>query len=201
MGNKRGISNSNSNSNSGSGSSRSRRRLVFTYGTLKRGFSNHRLMEDLIDSGHASFVGACCTSARYPLVCGPYRVPFLLNMPGRGDRVCGEVYEVSDVALARMDELEGITRGHYQRLPINLNLSLSLNDSDSDSNVEVEVEGEAYFAHPSYAEDLWRKNGEIGYGVYSEKEATGYVKRKDRPQHLTFLDQISLFLSDSPPNS
>jgi gamma-glutamylaminecyclotransferase len=31
---------------------------------------------------------------------------------------------------------------------------------------------------------------------YTEKETIGYVKRKDRPQHLTFLDHIRLFLSD-----
>jgi gamma-glutamylaminecyclotransferase len=31
--------------------------LIFTYGTLKRGFSNHVLMQDLIKTGDAVFNG------------------------------------------------------------------------------------------------------------------------------------------------
>ncbi|WOL06992.1 hypothetical protein Cni_G15727 [Canna indica] len=171
--------------------------LVFTYGTLKRGFSNHCLIQDLVRAGDAAFVGAARTSARLPLVCGPYRVPFLLNFPGAGERVLGELYAVSPRALARMDELEGTRRGHYERLPISVVL---LGESDGAKGeeareVEVEVEAEAYYAHQSYAGELWRRNGERGYKVYSEKEAMGYVKRKDRPQDITFLDQIRLFVA------
>ena len=33
------------------------------------------------------FKGSYQTVEKYPLVCGPYRVPFLLNMPGSGHRV------------------------------------------------------------------------------------------------------------------
>jgi gamma-glutamylaminecyclotransferase len=43
--------------------------LVFTYGTLKRGFSNHPLLQELASSGDASFVGAAVTAWRLPLVC------------------------------------------------------------------------------------------------------------------------------------
>ncbi|CAD6335145.1 unnamed protein product [Miscanthus lutarioriparius] len=104
--------------------------LVFTYGTLKRGFSNHRLLEELSASGDATLVGPAVTSARLPLVCGPYRVPFLLNLPiGAGaaaHRVRGEAYAVTACGLARLDELEGVATGHYERLPV---------------EVEVEVEG------------------------------------------------------------
>lgn len=163
--------------------------FVFVYGTLKQGFSNHILMEDLMTAGDAAFVGPCRTLHRLPLVCGPYRVPFLLNLPGRGQRVAGELYAVSAEGIARMDELEGLTRGHYERLPIT-----------------VEVQGddapvEAYYAHRSYAEALWRRNGEEGYDCYNEKVARGYVRRKDRPHHLTFLDQIRLFIDeDSSPH-
>ncbi|CAA0827977.1 Putative gamma-glutamylcyclotransferase [Striga hermonthica] len=161
--------------------------LIFTYGTLKQGFSNHLLLQDMMAAGDASFVGACQTLHRFPLVCGPYRVPFLLNMPGRGHRVSGELYAVSAAALARMDELEGISRGHYERLPIEVEM-----ESGGGRSVE------AYFGHRSYAEALWRRSGEEGYNCYTEKVARGYVKRKDRPHHITFLDQIRLFLnSDS----
>lgn len=160
--------------------------LVFTYGTLKRGFSNHRLLEELCASGDASLVGPAVTSARLPLVCGPYRVPFLLNLPAAAaHRVRGEAYAVTARGLARLDELEGVATGHYERLP-----------------VEVEVEGRsrvveaiAYFAHRSYAGDLWRRSGEEGVPEYTHGVAAGYVRRKDRPQGQTFLDQIRVFVS------
>ncbi|KAL3650136.1 hypothetical protein CASFOL_006539 [Castilleja foliolosa] len=166
--------------------------LIFTYGTLKQGFSNHPLLQDMISAGDATFVGRCRTLPSLPLVCGPYRVPFLLNLPGRGNRVSGELYAVSPAALARMDELEGVSRGHYERLPIEIEMeSNGVNPSSA-------VAAEAYYAHRSYAEAMWRRNGEEGYNCYTEKVAIGYVRRKDRPQHITFLDQIRLFLSSDP---
>lgn len=179
--------------------------LVFTYGTLKRGFSNHVLMEDLIRSGDASYVGVYRTRERFPLVCGPYRVPFLLNFPGRGQRVYGEVYAVTPRGIARMDELEGTARGHYERLPLRGGIRTVNNNDDDDCSGGDEEEiafaaygnrspVQAYFGHRSYAEDLWLRNGEHGFHVYSAKEARGYVRRKDRPQGTTFLDQIRSFL-------
>ncbi|XP_009361138.2 putative gamma-glutamylcyclotransferase At3g02910 [Pyrus x bretschneideri] len=171
-----------------------RRSVVFTYGTLKRGFGNHALMEELMRSGDAVFLGSYRTQENFPLVCGPYQVPFLLNLPGSGERVTGELYGVSSGGLARMDELEGTSRGHYERLPIKL---VVLEEGEAE-------EAEAYFAHSSYARELWMKNGRRGLSAYSEKEARGYVKRNERPQHLTFLDHIQLFVSaasDEPSNS
>ncbi|XP_034711304.1 putative gamma-glutamylcyclotransferase At3g02910 [Vitis riparia] len=163
--------------------------LVFTYGTLKRGFSNHVLIQDLIATGDATFVAVCRTTAQFPLVCGPYRVPFLINLPGSGHRVSGELYAVSARGLGLMDELEGTSHGHYERLPI------EIEEAAGDGERRRWVE--AYFAHNSYAAELWRKSGERGYSTYSEKEATGYVKRKDRPQNLSFLEQIRLFVASS----
>ncbi|XP_020215010.1 putative gamma-glutamylcyclotransferase At3g02910 [Cajanus cajan] len=176
--------------------------LIFTYGTLKRGFSNHNLLQDLIRAGDASFVGTYRTAANYPLVCGPYRVPFLINLIGSGRRVRGELYSVSTRALARMDELEGTSRAHYERLPIQVVPAADRDEEaeeDEDEEEDVVVEGltcaEAYFAHRNYALEMWKKNGKEGLRCYTAKEVIGYVKRKDRPQHLTFLDHIRFFLS------
>ncbi|CAL4937158.1 unnamed protein product [Urochloa decumbens] len=161
------------------------RTLVFTYGTLKRGFSNHPLLQDLAQRGDASFVGAAVTASRLPLVCGPYRVPFLLNLPGEegADRVAGEVYAVTPRGLARLDELEGISRAHYERLPIAVDLGCA------------RVDAVAYYAHRDYAAELWRRSGEKGYPEYSHAVADGYIRRKDRPQGQTFLEQIRIFVS------
>ncbi|KAJ1415151.1 Gamma-glutamylcyclotransferase, AIG2-like [Sesbania bispinosa] len=168
--------------------------LIFTYGTLKRNFSNHPLLQDLMRTGDASFIGTYRTANNYPLVCGPYRVPFLLNLPGSGQPVHGELYSVSARGLVRMDELEGTSRAHYERLPIKL-VPDQEEENDDDAPGRLTC-AEAYYAHHNYAMELWKKNGKRGLRCYSEKEAIGYVKRKDRPQHLTFLDHIRLFLSD-----
>ncbi|KAL0900667.1 hypothetical protein Bca101_084628 [Brassica carinata] len=167
--------------------------LVFTYGTLKRGFSNHVLMQDLIRSGDASFKGVYQTLDKYPLVCGPYRVPFLLNKPGSGHRVTGELYAVSPRGLSRLDELEGITRGHYVRQPIRV--AAAEKEGGGPQETEHSCVVEAYYAHKSYEEELWERNRRRSFGAYTENEARGYVKRKDRPQHLTFLDHIRIFVS------
>ncbi|XVE90398.1 hypothetical protein DITRI_Ditri20bG0074500 [Diplodiscus trichospermus] len=171
--------------------------LIFTYGTLKRGFSNHVLLQDLMRTGDAVFKGTYQTVEKYPLVCGPYRVPFLLNMPGSGQRVTGELYAVSAAGLARVDELEGTSHGHYERLPIQLMRAGKGNESGNKENEEESLmcAAEAYYAHKSYDKEMWKRNGRRGFGTYSEKEAKGYVKRKDRPQNLSFLDHIRTFIS------
>uniref|UniRef100_A0A0D9W1J3 Gamma-glutamylcyclotransferase family protein n=1 Tax=Leersia perrieri TaxID=77586 RepID=A0A0D9W1J3_9ORYZ len=160
------------------------RTLVFTYGTLKRGFSNHGLLQDLAVNSDATFVGAATTAARLPLVCGPYRVPFLLNLPGSGHRVSGELYAVTAKGLERLDELEGVSRSHYERLPVSVLLAEG-----------AQVDAVAYYAHRGYADDLWARSGEKGFPDYSPAVAAGYIRRKDRPQQLTFLEQIRVFVS------
>ncbi|XP_039122872.1 putative gamma-glutamylcyclotransferase At3g02910 [Dioscorea cayenensis subsp. rotundata] len=166
--------------------------VIFTYGTLKRGFSNHVLMQDLILAGNAIYLGHAITVTPLPLVCGPYSVPFLLNLPGAGDKVRGELYSVSPRALIRLDELEGTLRGHYERLPISIREEVQGREGEGEI-----VKAEAYYAHRSYAEQLWSRNGMKGLCCYSEKEVLDYVKRKDRPQDITFLDQIRIFIASS----
>ncbi|KAF2306736.1 hypothetical protein GH714_020953 [Hevea brasiliensis] len=170
--------------------------LIFTYGTLKRGFSNHGLLQDLMRTGDAVFRGTYRTIDNYPLVCGPYRVPFLLNLPGASgsNRVTGELYTVTARGLSRLDELEGTTRCHYERLPIMLEPITATDDGEEYGGDGKACAAEAYYAHRSYAVEMWKRNGKRGYGVYGEKEAKGYVKRKDRPQNLSFLDQIHVLV-------
>ncbi|KAF5749252.1 putative gamma-glutamylcyclotransferase [Tripterygium wilfordii] len=192
-----GIENGGSESEDATTTTKAQTHLVFTYGTLKRGFWNHTLLQDLMRTGDAVFKGTYRTVEKYPLVCGPYKVPFLLNFPGvPGSRtVSGELYAVSARGFSRLDELEGTTRGHYERLPIEVRPTGNNDDGENCGNESVWVE--AYYAHRSYAAEIWRRNGKRGLGEYSEKEAKGYVKRKDRPQHLSFLDQIHVFVTSS----
>lgn len=88
--------------------------LIFVYGTLKLGFRNHP-----INQGRR-VAGEFVTAESFPLyVVGPNHLPWLVHRAGEGVPVQGEVYEVDDAGLARMDELERITAPQwYRRLPL-----------------------------------------------------------------------------------
>jgi len=75
---------------------------VFVYGTLKRGFPYESAMAG------QGFLGRCRTCEAYPLVIGGrWFSPVLIAEPGSGTRVFGELYQVSDEALATLDRMEG----------------------------------------------------------------------------------------------
>ena len=83
--------------------------LVFVYGTLKRGFGNHLVMQ----RAGGEFV--CCgrTVERYPLVVSG--LPYLLGSPGEGHQVEGEIYRVNSAeGWSALDRLEGHP-GFYER--------------------------------------------------------------------------------------
>jgi gamma-glutamylaminecyclotransferase len=85
--------------------------LVFVFGTLKQGFPNFA-----INQGRR--VGSAFrTLDRLPLLLmGERHVPWMIDSPGLGERVVGELYEVNAAALAAMDELEGVGQPDgYQR--------------------------------------------------------------------------------------
>jgi gamma-glutamylaminecyclotransferase len=86
------------------------RTRVFVYGTLLAGERNHHLLEG------ALLVAEAKTGAGFTLYdFGPYP-----GMVACGDHaVLGEVYEVDEPALARMDRLEGHPR-FYRRTSIRL---------------------------------------------------------------------------------
>jgi gamma-glutamylcyclotransferase (GGCT)/AIG2-like uncharacterized protein YtfP len=84
--------------------------LVFVYGTLLRGERNHGLLV------HARLVGPAATEPRFELIdLGAYP-----GMTADGQTaIRGELYEVDDRTLARLDELEGHPR-YYRRETIAL---------------------------------------------------------------------------------
>ena len=85
--------------------------LVFVFGTLKQGFPNFATNRGV------RVAGSFRTRAAYPLyLVGERHVPWLVNRPGTGLRVSGEVFRADDTALAAMDRLEGVSRPDgYQR--------------------------------------------------------------------------------------
>jgi gamma-glutamylaminecyclotransferase len=77
--------------------------LLFVYGSLKQGFPNEH-----VNTGRR-VAGEYRTHERYALyLLGPGEVPCLVAPPGDGHQVIGELYEVNDDDLNRMDRLERI---------------------------------------------------------------------------------------------
>ena len=82
----------------GQRSARNRQHIVFVYGTMKRGFPNHRLLAD------ARYLGPASTVERYAL--------YVDMFPGVYPRdavspIHGELFEVGPQDLRRLDALEG----------------------------------------------------------------------------------------------
>ena len=85
---------------------------VFVYGTLKRGGENHEWIKT------QTFVASARTK---PL----YRMFDLGGYPGmtrseNGLSIEGEVWDVNEAGLARLDVLEDIEGGEYERVKIEL---------------------------------------------------------------------------------
>jgi gamma-glutamylaminecyclotransferase len=82
--------------------------LLFVYGTLKRGCSNHAQMAG------AAFVGEALTVPGFTLI-EIAEYPGMVARPGAADGVRGEVWSVDDVGLARLDAFEGTAEGVFAR--------------------------------------------------------------------------------------
>ncbi|CAE6215402.1 unnamed protein product [Arabidopsis arenosa] len=169
----------------------SHKNLIFVYGTLKRNHRNHFLLEDLISTNDAVYIGQRTTRLQYPLVTGLYGIPYLINKSGSGQKIRGELYSVSKHGLVRLDELEGIKVNHYERLPI------EVIDEEDEEESNVVVLAEAYFAHCSFGERLWEKKGKCGMCEFGENDGVLYVRVKDRPRFSSVLDEIEAFVSSS----
>lgn len=88
-------------------------KLLFVYGTLKRGCANHHFLAG------QNFVGEARTAPGFRLYdLGGY--PGLVARSDDHDGVAGEIWSVDPAALVRLDALEGLGEGHYRREPIPL---------------------------------------------------------------------------------
>lgn len=90
--------------------------LLFVYGSLKQGFPNEH-----VNTGRR-VAGQFRTRERYPLyLLGEGEVPCVLTPSGSGYQVIGEMYEVNDGDLQRMDRLERIGEPQgYERIEISV---------------------------------------------------------------------------------
>lgn len=91
---------------------------IFVYGTLKRNFSAH----ELINNGRSQFVAEATTDPRYHLhSIGEMRAfPGMVEGDGEPGGVRGEVYEVDDITLGVLDRYECVQQGLFERKEIEL---------------------------------------------------------------------------------
>ena len=73
---------------------------LFVYGTLKRGYENHRYLKE------ANFLEKASTKEHYPMIAPKKSYPYLIDMPSIGKIVRGELYLVDIATLKQIDRLE-----------------------------------------------------------------------------------------------
>ena len=84
------------------------RKLIFVYGTLKRGCGNHHFLAG------QKFAGEAHTAPGFRLFdLGGH--PGMVLQPDDREGVAGEIWSVDDACLVRLDALEGIAEGLYHR--------------------------------------------------------------------------------------
>ena len=105
--------------------------LLFTYGSLKQGFSNQH-----INTGER-VAGNYRTCDRLPFyLMGDGHVPCVIHAPGTGHQVVGELYRASAQSLVDMDKLERIGEpGGYTRVTV----ALERTDGESGETVMAKM--------------------------------------------------------------
>lgn len=81
---------------------------IFVYGTLKSGHINHGLL------GDSKLVGIGLTCSRYRMFCNG-AFPMICKNRSLGYQITGELYDVDDETLARLDQLEETDSGTHIR--------------------------------------------------------------------------------------
>ncbi len=117
---------------------------VFVYGTLKRGFRNHRFLEG------ATHIGEAHTVAAYRMLDGLF--PVLRDTGSDLAPISGEVYDVDDATLNKLDDLESVATGMYDRVEIDVAL-LSAANSRSRAFIYIGCGG------------YWDKKDHVSYRV------------------------------------
>lgn len=105
--------------------------LVFVYGSLKTGFCNHHVLED----SDSTFLGEAKTADESFLMAsyGAYPAVFRTKA-NQGFSIAGEIFEVDNKGLERLDRLESNGR-FYQREQIDI----VLDDDDDDGGFDEPV--------------------------------------------------------------
>jgi len=84
--------------------------LMFIYGTLKRSERNHSVISGL----NGKFITTTETVDKYPMVLEREPFPYLFEEPGIGERISGEIFDIPEKHLNRLDQFEGSPELYYR---------------------------------------------------------------------------------------
>ncbi|XP_043091683.1 gamma-glutamylaminecyclotransferase C [Puntigrus tetrazona] len=150
---------------------------VFVYGTLKKGQPNYFRMMDPAN-GRAEFLARARTVEPYPLVIATeHSIPFLLDAPGTGRRVCGEIYRVDQKMLEFLDRFERCPHW-YQRAEVRLEVEDG--DGEGENALRPGSIEEAFVYRKTTHEPEWlQKPTYESYDAYGD-HGLKYVRPEDR---------------------
>ena len=136
--------------------------LIFVYGTLKEGFPNAHLNQGRRVPGHFR------TVQRFPfyVVRLPLenRAPWLMNQPGLGHHVVGQVFEVDEAHVEALDRFEEVGQPTgYARVPLVLH---AVDDPDT------QLQAYAYMKQALQLTDDIPREGP--FEEYTQSLAAGY---------------------------
>lgn len=136
---------------------------MFVFGTLKAEFPNSD-----VNTG-TRVPGSFVTEDPYPFyLVGERHSPWVLNSPGQGLHVKGQLFEVTDAGLERMDALERVGEADgYERIRIKVRAT-GLASADT-------VDAFVYLKNPSLLRMDEVRAGPLG--EYSAAHAIVYRKR------------------------
>lgn len=110
---------------------------VFVYGTLKKGFGNHRCLDGAV------FLGEAVTSENYLMHDSGFPA---LRPSDKGLGVLGEVYEFEDMKiLERLDRLEG-----HPHLFERTDTVVVMTDEGEEADVQVYIGNENFSRRPVF---------------------------------------------------
>ena len=89
--------------------------LIFTYGTLKKNYRNHKFLES------SEFLGNAETAEQFSMRETEYNYPAVIET-SKEFNISGELYRCSDETLKKLDKLEGTPYLFYRKhIPIIFN--------------------------------------------------------------------------------
>lgn len=140
---------------------------LFVYGTLKQGFPNHH------HNRGQRLPGEFRTRLAHPMwvvrLPNEDRAPWLMDLPGQGHQVRGEVYEVAATELPAIDRLEEVGRPTgYVRVAIELEPA----DGDGPASSASSFWAQAYLKPASHLAQCLQREGP--YADYTLSLAQGY---------------------------
>lgn len=152
---------------------------IFVYGTLKKGQPNYYRMFDSTN-GKAEFLASACTAQKYPLVItGEFNIPALLNIPGQGHQVQGEIYRVDEEMLKFLDAFEGVPT-MYQRTLVKLEVKEWLGQTEGEERPTPGSNTEAFLYNATtYKPDWLSLTNYASYDSYGDHKLE-YVTREAR---------------------